>query len=50
MCTSRCSIADAVQFIRLLGPGTLLLKVDLKSAYLIVPVHALDRLILGVHW
>jgi len=44
------SIADAVQFIRLLGPGTLLLKVDLKSAYRIVPVHALDRHLLGVQW
>ena len=44
------SVADAVQFIRMLGPGTLLLKVDLRSAYRIVPVHPLDRHLLGICW
>ena len=44
------SIADEVQFIRLLGPGTFLLKVDLKSAYRVVLVNALDRHLLGVQW
>lgn len=33
------SVDDAVKFILGLGRGTLLLKVDLKSAYRIVPVH-----------
>ena len=44
------SIADAVQFIKMLGPGTLLLKVDLRNAYRIVPVHPLDRHLLGLCW
>ena len=43
-------IADAIQFIRMLGPGTLLLKVDLKSAYCIVPVNSFDRHLLGLCW
>ena len=34
----------------MLGPGTLLLKVDLKSAYRIVPVNPLDRHLLGLCW
>ena len=44
------SVADAVQFIKMLGPGTLLLKVDLRSAYRIVPVHPLDCHLLGLCW
>ena len=43
------SIADAVQFIKMLGPGTLLLKVDLRNAYRIVAVHPLDRHLLAEH-
>ena len=44
------SIADATQFMRMLGPGTLLLKVDLKSTYRIVPVNPLDRHLLSLCW
>jgi len=33
-----------------LGPGALLAKVDIKSAYRLVPVHPDDRPLLGVMW
>ena len=33
-----------------LGHGTCLIKVDLRSAYRIVPVHPHDHQLLGVHW
>ena len=41
------SIADAI---RMLGLNTLLLKVDLKSVYRIVPIHPLDRHLFGLCW
>ena len=43
-------IDDAARRIVQLGPGTLLAKLDLQSAYRIVPVHADDRPLLGVRW
>ncbi len=33
-----------------MGRGTLLAKVDIASAYRLVPVHPQDRPLLGVHW
>ena len=33
-----------------LGRGTLLAKVDIKSAYRVVPVHPDDRNLLGIRW
>ena len=33
-----------------LGKGTLLAKLDIKSAYRLVPVHPQDRCLLGVEW
>ncbi len=33
-----------------LGPGSLIAKMDIESAYRIVPVHPQDRLLLGVQW
>ena len=33
-----------------LGPGSLLAKIDIKSAYRLVPVHPLDRYMLGMEW
>ena len=33
-----------------LGAGALLAKIDIKSAYRLVPVHPLDRPLLGVQW
>ena len=44
------SVDDAVQFLRRLGPHALMVKVDLKSTYRIVPIHPQDRFLLGVHW
>ena len=33
-----------------LGPGSLLAKIDIKSAYRLIPVHPLDRHMLGMEW
>ena len=33
-----------------MGPGTLLAKIDIKSAYHIIPVHPADRHQLGMSW
>ena len=33
-----------------LGRGILLAKVDLKSAYRIVPIHPEDRPLMGMQW
>ena len=51
LCSMRySSLDDAIQFITRLGPGTLLTKIDLKSAYRVVPVHPQDRHLLGIRW
>ena len=47
---SYVSVDDAVSVIRHLGQNTLLAKVDIKSAYRMVPVHPDDRLLLGMQW
>lgn len=44
------SVNEAVQFVTALGPGTNLIKVDLKSAHRIVPIHPDDRHLLGICW
>ena len=44
------SLDDAVAIIQHLGPGTLMAKLDLKSAYRLVPVHPDDRILLGTSW
>ena len=44
------SVDDAVRIITRKGRGTLLAKLDLKSAYRIVPVHPDDRHLLGMEW
>ena len=36
--------------VRKAGPGALLAKIDMKSAYYIVEVHPEDRLLLGMSW
>ena len=33
-----------------LGPGALMAKIDIKSAYRVVPVHPQDRCLLGMQW
>ena len=44
------SIDNALQFITRLGTNTLLLKIDLKDAYRMVPVHTRDHHLLGICW
>ena len=43
-------VENAVDIIRQLGPGTQLVKLDIKDAYRIVPVHPTDYHLLGVKW
>ena len=51
LCTVDYSSVDrALQFITRLGRDTLLLKIDLKSAYRIVPLHPQDQHLFGVTW
>ena len=47
---SYASIDDAVNCILRLGPGTVLIKVDLKSAYRIIPIHPQDQHLLAISW
>ena len=44
------TVADAVDVIAEGGQGTLLAKVDIKSAYRIIPVHPEDHQLLGMLW
>ena len=44
------SVDDAARIIVQAGRGALLAKVDIKSAYWLVPVHPEDRLLLGMAW
>ena len=43
-------ISDVVTELNKMGPGTLLAKIDVKSAYRIIPVHPADRHLLGMSW
>ena len=47
---SYISIDDISRVIASVGRGTLLAKIDIKSAYRIMPVHPHDRPLLGMHW
>ena len=44
------SVVDAAQVLLRLGKGALLAKVDVASAYRIIPVHPEDRMLLGMSW
>ena len=44
------SIDDALRLICHLGPGTQLVKMDLRDAYRMVPVHPNDQHLLAVTW
>ena len=44
------SVDDAVRSILDLGLGTLIAKLDIESAYRIIPVHPADRPLLGMSW
>ena len=45
-----CSVDDAFAIVNLLGPGTLLSKIDLKKAYRLIPVRRADWNLLGICW
>ena len=47
---SYTSVDDAVKCIVGLGSGALLAKIDIESAYRLVPVHPDDRPLLGMIW
>ena len=44
------TIDDAIKEIIQLGRGTLLAKIDIKSAFRLLPVHPADRHMLGMWW
>ena len=44
------SIDHIVHAILRLGQGTLLAKIDIRSAYRLILVHPQDRLLLGMRW
>ena len=51
LCTlSYASVDDAVATILRFGRGTILAKLDLESAYRILPIHPDDRMLLGMEW
>lgn len=51
LCSLRyASVDDAVRIIQTLGVGTQLVKLDIKDAYRIVPVHPADYHLLGIRW
>ena len=47
---SYITIDDAIQQVLRLGPGTLLAKLDIKSAFRLLPVHPGNRHLLGMAW
>ena len=47
---SYASVDDAVKYILQLGPGATLVKLDLKNAYRIVPIHPQDQHLLAITW
>ena len=47
---SYASLDEAVKVVQQLGRGTILVKMDLKDAYRIVPVHPEDHHLLGITW
>lgn len=44
------SVDDAAHIIASLGRNTSMAKIDIKSAFRIIPVHPQDRPLLGMHW
>ena len=43
-------VDDAVDRIQTLGSGTMLIKMDLESAYRQIPIHPGDHFLLGISW
>ena len=51
LCSLKYATVDqALLFLQILGPGAQLAKMDLKSAYRMVPVHPDDQHLLGLKW
>ena len=51
LCTmTYITIDDAIKKINTLGPGTRLAKIDIKSAFRLIPVHPDDRHLLAMEW
>ena len=44
------SLDNAIDLVRKLGRGTQMVKMDLKDAYRMVPVHPHDQHLLGISW
>ena len=44
------SVSDAARMILQLGPGTEMAKIDIASAFRLIPVHPDDRYLLGMKW
>lgn len=47
---SYISVDEAIKQIITLGRGTLLAKIDIKSAFRLIPVHPADRHLLAMEW
>ncbi len=47
---SYVSVDNIAEAILALGRGALLAKIDVQSAYRVVPVHPVDRKLLGMRW
>ena len=47
---SYISVDDAIEKIITLGPGALLAKIDIQSAFRLIPVHPADRHLLAMEW
>ena len=47
---SYVSVDDAVHKILDSGPGSMLAKIDIKSAFRLIPVHPADRHLLAMSW
>ena len=51
LCSLRyASVDDTISIVRRLGSNTLLIKLDIKDAYRMVPVHPADYHLLGISW
>ena len=49
-CVKYITVDSAINQIRQIGLGTLLAKIDIKSAFRLVPVHPADRHPLSMRW
>ena len=47
---SYATVMDATQGITAYGRGALMIKVDIRSAYRVVPIHPADRQLMGMTW